>query len=605
MPEPSPADPSRTVTSPGAGAGTAFGGVLRRNAPVLILVLAVAALVCQALAISAMKGQPRYDEVAYMAVARSYEREGGVVATIRCHLQGRCQEDNRSPLFEMLLQTVASDGPGFFATAKLFNLGTAIFLGLIGFFTARRMFGPRVAVGVIAVWCLMPSVGELSSRVLADLLFAGLILAGVYAIAACQGAGVLAWLGTGALIGLAYLTKGNGHLLFPVLICVGLHQSGRGLIRRPEPYAAALGFVVVTFFLLRRNVLVFHSPFHNFNERLLWLDNWEETWATMRDPQKNSIGLGFLLKRHSIWALGARVIKGFGHTVGVAIYSAGLGVTSLKQPEAPMTAATALPRVLSGVAIVVLAALGLRRRLATPTRPHALAVIYALAWFMAAFASGQQGAGEIGVRYVMPLVVLLTPYAVESALGDVWPRLKRRLGAGASWLRAPGAADATGLLVLMAVLAIKLGWFAPRAARDPRKFVEVPPAWAEMSGWFASHLTAGERYAFPYTSLYSTFDQPFPEPDHRWIYLYRLEPSVMRRDLDRGIRSSIDASLIGPPGPIDKVFVDAEDALLASYEDKLSAARDAHGPLAFLGWSRCFADSGSPSRFMVYCRPPR
>jgi hypothetical protein len=79
----------------------------------------------------------------------------------------------------------------------------------------------------------------------------------------------------------------------------------------------------------------------------------------------------------------------------------------------------------------------------------------------------------------------------------------------------------------------------------------------------------------------------------------------MLRDLDRGVRSSIDASLVGPPGPIDKIFVDAQDALLASYQNKLSTARDAQGPLAFLGWPRCFADGGTPSRFLVFCRPPR
>jgi len=36
---------------------------------------------------------------------------------------------------------------------------------------------------------------------------------------------------------------------------------------------------------------------------------------------------------------------------------------------------------------------------------------------------------------------------------------------------------------------------------------------------------------------------------------------------------------------------------------KLSPARDAHGPLAFLDWPRCFADTATPSRFLVYCRP--
>lgn len=599
LPPAEPSLPSEGGRPPSGRRGTE---VARRYAPALILVLSIAALVSQSLAISAMKLQPRYDEVAYMAVARNYQREGGIVGTIRCHLDGRCQEDNRSPLFEMALQTVANDTPGFYPIAKLFTLGTALMLGLLGFWAARRLFGPTVAVGVIAVWCLMPSMGELSSRVLADLFYAALILATVYAIAACQGAGILAWLGAGAMIGLTYLTKGNGHLLFPVLICVGLHHHGRALIRRWEPYAAVLGFLVVTAFLLRRNMIVSHNPFHNYNDRLLWLDNWEESWEFLRDPEKRAVGLRFFLKRHSIWTIALRGIKGLGHTIGVTIYSAGVGLTSLKQPEAKMTIATAIQRVVTGLGVIALAIFGLRRRLATPVRLQALAVIYTLAWFMAAFAIGQQGAGEIGVRYVMPLVVLLTPYAVDFTLVAAWPRLKRRLAGATSWLAAPGTADTAAILALVAALAIKLAWFAPQAAKDPRSFVDVPPAWDDTSRWFAANLAPGERYAFPYTSLYSTFDQPFPEPDQRWIYLYRLDPALMRRDLDRGLPASIDASLVAPPGPINKVFVDAEDALLSSYRDKFSPATDAHGPLAFLGWPRCFADRQLPSRFLVFCR---
>ncbi len=597
--------PRESILRDTAAGGSGWSAGLRRHAPLLILVLSVSALVCQALAISGMKGQPRYDEVAYVAVSRSYQRLGGIVATIKCHLEGRCQEDNRSPLFVMALQTIASDSPRFYADAKLFTLGTTVLLGLLGFFAARRRFGPTVAVGVIALWCLMPSVGELSSRILPDLLFAAIIMAGVYASAACQGAGVLAWLGTGALIGIAYLTKGNGHLLFAVLFCVGLHHYGRALLWRLEPYVAVLGFFVVTWFLIRRNMIVFHSPFHNFNERLLWHDNWEETWAYLRDPQKNSLGLGFLLKRHSVGEILVRGLKGLGHTIGVTVYSAGLGLTSLKHPEAPMTAGTAVPRAVTGLAIILLGLLGVRRHLETAMRLHALSVIYALIWFVAAFASGQQGAGEIGVRYVLPLVVVLTPYSVDFAIAVAWPALKRRLSADGGWWRVPFAAETTAVLVLMALLAVKLAWFAPLATRNPRSLVEVPAPWARTSGWFATHLIPGERFAFPYTSLYSTFDQPFPEPDQRWIYLYRLEPRLMLRDLDRGLRSSIDASLVGPPGPIDKVFVDTEDALLASYQDKLSPARDAEGPLAFLGWPRCFADGRAPSRFLVFCRPSR
>ena len=50
--------------------------------------------------------------------------------------------------------------------------------------------------------------------------------------------------------------------------------------------------------------------------------------------------------------------------------------------------------------------------------------------------------------------------------------------------------------------------------------------------------------------------------------------------------------------------IDLADAGLSGYADKLwTSPSDAHGPLTFLGWPRCFTDRNRPSRFLVYCRP--
>ena len=65
---------------------------------------------------------------------------------------------------------------------------------------------------------------------------------------------------------------------------------------------------------------------------------------------------------------------------------------------------------------------------------------------------------------------------------------------------------------------------------------------------------------------------------------------------------SVAARWDGPPRTIRKIFVDVADQDLPRYRTKLGTAADAHGPLTFLGWSRCFADAGRPSRFLIYCR---
>ena len=53
---------------------------------------------------------------------------------------------------------------------------------------------------------------------------------------------------------------------------------------------------------------------------------------------------------------------------------------------------------------------------------------------------------------------------------------------------------------------------------------------------------------------------------------------------------------------IDTILTDSLDEDFATYKDRFSLEGDEHGPLRFLGWPRCFADSGKPSRFLVFCR---
>ena len=49
----------------------------------------------EALKVSATRLVPGYDEINYIALGRQVARDGGIVGTIRCYLQGRCREDNR------------------------------------------------------------------------------------------------------------------------------------------------------------------------------------------------------------------------------------------------------------------------------------------------------------------------------------------------------------------------------------------------------------------------------------------------------------------------------------------------------------------------------
>jgi hypothetical protein len=144
--------------------------------------------------------------------------------------------------------------------------------------------------------------------------------------------------------------------------------------------------------------------------------------------------------------------------------------------------------------------------------------------------------------------------------------------------------------LLAAVLVTRVGLAAPLALRaDPWNLYAVQPAWHQTSEWLSRNLAPGERFAMPYMSRYSTWDLPRPDADPRWPFWFGVpSPDLLRYFDQQGIR---------------KVLIDTADGDLPEYAAKLSPNTDAHGPLAFLAWPRCFADRDQPSRFLVFCRP--
>jgi len=75
----------------------------------------------------------------------------------------------------------------------------------------------------------------------------------------------------------------------------------------------------------------------------------------------------------------------------------------------------------------------------------------------------------------------------------------------------------------------------------------------------------------------------------RWPYTFQTDAPRMLEQMREG--------------EICTLFIDVQDQDFGRYQAKLSSERDAHGPLRFLDWPRCFADQGTPSRFLGYCRP--
>ena len=545
-----------------------------RRAGALLVALAVSMLVAETLRTSAARPYPRYDEVSYLALGRAMAHEGGLPSQVGCYLAARCKEDNRPPLYQMIQAPFLDDTPSAFARAKLVELVMALLLVATVLVVVRRAFSPAVAVGSAVLLCLMPVMPDYGARLMHDLLFCALTFAAVFAIADWQERGAAHWLVAGGIIGLAFLTKGSGHLLWlPLLLTAAAHHRER-LWRRPVVYAAAAGFGATAFFLLIRNVKLWGSPFYNVNSAEVWLDSWREALVVRLTPERAQLGLGWYLRHHSLVDLGIKLGRGFGEVVGLFVYAAGFGAGNV-----PV-------RVATGLGVLALAVLGLRRRWRAGRRSELVAVLSTVGLFGAALVVAASGAPGPQVRYVLPYVVLLIPFAIHEAIERFGPRV-------GGWSAARFPRLPAGGLVLATIglwLAARLALAAPGLLRDPRAFYAVDPQAHETSLWLSQHLGPGESFALPFESYYSTWDVPRPELDPRWFISFGI-PST---DLLRFMRQ------LG----INRAVIDMADKGLSSYADKLwTSPGDTHGPLTFLGWPRCFADSTLPSRFLVYCRP--
>jgi len=545
----------------------------QRRASTLLVALAVAAVGAQILQQSAQRLYPRYDEVRYLAISRDFAHEGGLLRVIRCHFELRCLEENRPPLYQFFLAPVVDDEPRAFAAAKLVEHGMALLLiAVVGFITAR-VFSRRVGVASAIVVTLMSVMPEYGARLMHDLLFAAVTFAAVYAYSSWQERGFGHWLAAGALIGLAFITKGSGHLLWAPLVAVSFYRHRATLLRRPVLYAAAAGFAVTASFLLWRNLRVFGSPFYNYNAPQIWLDKWQDVWALQLTPEYHQAGFLWYVRHHSLAQLALKLGRGVILYVGLLIYTAGIVFASQGG------------RVVPGIGLLVLAGFGLRRRWRAGRHVEVVGVLSTLAVYFAALSVAASGATELQVRYSVPYVVLLIPYATYETLEGLWPRVQRALAA--RWPRLDTARAAVALLALF--FAARIALALPGAVHDPRHLYEVEAHWHETSLWFADHLAPGERFAMPYQSYYSTWDAPRPDTDARWPFWYGTPSEEMLGFMRQS--------------HVRKVLIDRESPKIDEYQDKLSAATDAHGALAFLGWPRCFNDSATPSRFLVYCQP--
>ncbi|MBI3552112.1 MAG: glycosyltransferase family 39 protein [Elusimicrobia bacterium] len=526
-----------------------------RRAAVLALALLCASLAARSLTLSRERGFPIYDEIVYLRMARDFRELGGTLGAVRSYLRAEYRDDDgKHPLYPLLLAPLMDGSETDYARAKLVSLACALLLAGSVYALSRRLWGDDAALLSCALICLAPSTAYLSREALGDVLFACLYCAALLVLAGA-GRGARSWAVFGALCGLAYLAKGDGHLLFASAGAVGLAVFGRRVLSGPQLYAALAAFAASAGFLLVRNVRAWGDPFYNFNAKSLWIDDLAFPRLWLGTPRWDQLGAALYLREHG-WG---RIIRRFG--AGLVGFPFRLAQTIGSGPEDEPW------RTCAGACLLGLALWGARCRWRAGKKQEALAVLTTGAALCLVFVWLFEVDHGV-MRYVFPVAASLLPLAAVGALDLARRRFRERT---TPLLRAAVAA---------AAIAVLAG--SPRGlAGDPMTYRGVSAHWRETSAWIKGRV-APQRVMLDSRSLYSSWDAGLDL--NRATLFDRPGPELSAFAARRGLRYAL----------LDR-HANARDP----FRDKYGAL-DEQGPASFIGWGRCFHDSQTPSVFLIY-----
>jgi 4-amino-4-deoxy-L-arabinose transferase-like glycosyltransferase len=536
-----------------------LAAVLREGLPLILLLSALSA---RALLLSTRHLFPVYDEIGYMADAREIAARGEW-GTAACYLRGECRKDNRHPLYQMLAAPFIAGGPADYARVKLVTLATALLLVVCVYGLSRPLWGPGAALFAAGVVALSWRGADLASGVLADVLFSALFFAALAALAAGRNRRA-GWLAFGVLAGLAYLAKGSAHLLLLAPLALAVVRARRGEAWRVELACAAGGFIAGGFLVLWRNTLVWHWPLHNFNDKVVWLDSWNQQWLLEARPERWArVGPLQYLRHHSLSEIAQRFGEGLVRTTAL------LFDTLNSQPFGAGTG-------FAGPVLLAASFAGLRLRWREGEREEVLVFGAVLAPLFLAHAWAYP-AGVRGVRFMLPLVAGLAPFAALAA----------RAAWRAAWAEAPFAARwrpaALTACACLAGLAATAG-AAESFSLDPLALWAEPASWRDAGDWIKAHVPPG-RIVTSSQSLFSVWDMPGGTSFACPLDLF-----------DDDVRACVDGH------KADFLMLDRDDFTFEQWPARFGPF-DAYGPTSYLGWPRVYHDPGRPSRLLIFRRP--
>lgn len=464
------------------------------------VVLGVAAFVLGSISQLPQTDEPgACDTAGYLSMARTMKQRGGPLGLLVDCYTGAYREANRMPTYSALLSFLPfSRGLDVLTPAKAATMVMGAVGLLAAYLMARRLFGQGVALLAVALLAVNTAYQVQGSIIACEVLLAMWLCLGWGCIVLYL-RGSLSFVWVGVVIALAYLAKANGLFLAPVALGALLWKERAGILRQKHAWWALLACLVIASPILVRNVRVFGSPLHNYNTKVLWMEEWYDNFST--DPQQSNPDWRSYVRRHTAGEMAARLGKGAFQQGIYAVVCAGQ-----TNPLSQWLGWKAWPFGLLTFGLA--AATLLRRRYWCAALPaFALSAIFFLffSWYPV-----------VDIRFIFPLTPI---WLILAALGATvvvqWLRTARRLRL---------APHHVAMCFGVALIVMGLVSSALLVARLPRPvpWYQLPDGYYELLSALRSRLASETRFALGPSHAYDYYWADLPGLDYKVPYVQSM-----------------------------------------------------------------------------------
>lgn len=456
------------------------------------------------------------DTTSYLEIGQTLKLAGGIPGFWRDCLNGTYRETNQHPAYPLLLQFTAEADPAFFVRAKVISLLFGLLTVLSMLWIGHRVAGAPVAILGGTLLAMNVSFANLTSMVACEAMLALAFLWTVYFLTRPTRTRAID-IATGLACGVAYMTKGTGIFLIPVIV-VTLAFAHRARAMRSIAWLL-LGFVVAAFPLLARNTIVHKNPVYNINTHVMWVDEWESVFSlAFMTSRGRSFSATSYFREHTSEEVRARVATGID-------YQFRLLRRMFSEPVLWRVERVYLPLLLLGFGTGVVVSW---RRWGLPALLLGVGFWAFFTWYSVI---------TTHARFWMPVLPILFTTA---AWGFWWAARKvSRLVKREELVKREKLADALFLTAtaLVALLGVRTAWLE-KGDWNWEQSYEMSSGYAELRSWMnesfeGERILAGPSHSYP---MFYTMDVP----PKNLVYPNVTEASALEELLiERGISFAI------------------------------------------------------------------